>query len=75
MPARPTCRTPTGPQPWAAYGRPGPPGYPRGRAEVGLERDDDLLPVPVVHNYGHGGAGITTSWGCAQDVANLVRHA
>jgi D-amino-acid oxidase len=43
-----------------------------GRAEVRLERDDSLLPVPVVHDYGHGGAGITIGWGCAQDVAVLV---
>jgi D-amino-acid oxidase len=43
-----------------------------GRPEVRVELTDDLLPVPVVHDYGHGGAGITLSWGCAQDVARLV---
>ena len=43
-----------------------------GRPEVRLELDRDLLPVPVIHDYGHGGAGITTGWGCAQDVAALV---
>jgi len=28
-----------------------------------------------VHNYGHGGAGVTLSWGCALDVTQrVVRH-
>ncbi|MCU1682422.1 MAG: D-amino-acid oxidase [Amycolatopsis sp.] len=37
------------------------------RPEVRLERVGD-----VIHCYGHGGAGITLSWGCADDVLALV---
>lgn len=37
------------------------------RSEVRLERVGDL-----VHCYGHGGAGVTLSWGCAAEVAALV---
>lgn len=32
-----------------------------------------LGPKHVIHNYGHGGAGITMSWGCADAVTKLVQ--
>jgi len=37
------------------------------RPEVRLEREGR-----VVHCYGHGGAGVTLSWACAEEVAELV---
>ena len=43
-----------------------------GRREIRLEVDRSLLPVPVVHDYGHGGSGVTVGWGCAADAAALV---
>ncbi len=43
-----------------------------GRPSVRLEIDHGLLPVPVIHNYGHGGSGVTLSWGCADEVAGLL---
>jgi D-amino-acid oxidase len=42
------------------------------RTEVRVEAE----PTPrstVIHNYGHGGGGITLSWGCAEEVLELVR--
>jgi D-amino-acid oxidase len=39
------------------------------RPEVRLERVGD-----VIHCYGHGGAGVTLSWGCADDVARLAER-
>lgn len=41
------------------------------RSEIRLERDETSA-GPVVHCYGHGGAGVTLSWGCAGEVVALV---
>lgn len=38
-----------------------------GRPAVRLEREGD-----VIHCYGHGGCGVTVSWGCADDVVDLA---
>lgn len=41
-------------------------------ARVDRERIDRLW---VVHNYGHGGAGYPSSYGCAQEAVKLVDEA
>lgn len=45
-----------------------------GRTEVRLEAERLKDGAAVIHNYGHGGAGFTLSWGCAEDVARLARE-
>ncbi len=46
-----------------------------GRPEIRLEREDAAHRPPRIHNYGHGGSGITLSWGCAEETLRLVREA
>ena len=41
------------------------------RPTVRVQRED-TVGRPVVHCYGHGGAGVTLSWGCADDVVCLL---
>ena len=42
------------------------------RSGVRLERDRLRDGRTVIHNYGHGGAGFTLSWGCAREVLELA---
>jgi D-amino-acid oxidase len=45
-----------------------------GRPTVRVEESEPLSSgARVVHNYGHGGSGITLSWGCAREVTTLIR--
>jgi D-amino-acid oxidase len=42
------------------------------RPAVRLELEQRAGAAPVVHCYGHGGSGVTLSWGCAREVKQLV---
>ncbi len=42
------------------------------RPAIRLERADLPDGTACVHNYGHGGAGVTLSWACAADAAALL---
>lgn len=43
-----------------------------GRSEVRLEALTSSSGSMLVHCYGHGGSGVSISWGCADEVAQLV---
>ena len=46
-----------------------------GRPAIRLEREEGPDGVPIIHNYGHGGSGVTLSWGCAEETLSLVQEA
>lgn len=46
-----------------------------GRSEIRLTRERLPDGRPLVHDYGHGGCGVTLSWACAEDVRGLVDEA
>ena len=43
-----------------------------GRKSVRLEMERTEGGRVVIHNYGHGGSGVTLSWGCAEEVVTLI---
>jgi D-amino-acid oxidase len=42
------------------------------RSTVRLEAERPAPQRLLIHNYGHGGAGITLSWGCGMEVVQLL---
>jgi D-amino-acid oxidase len=44
-----------------------------GRPTIRLELTELSGSTPCVHNYGHGGAGVTLAWGCADEVLRLTQ--
>ena len=44
-----------------------------GRTEVRLEKEQ-ISGKTIIHNYGHGGSGVTLSWGCAEEVVELANE-
>ena len=44
-----------------------------GRSEVRLEKEVISGKI-IIHNYGHGGSGVTLSWGCAEEVVEIANE-
>lgn len=42
------------------------------RPTVRVEREVTAGGGVIIHNYGHGGSGVTIAWGCAEDAADLL---
>jgi D-amino-acid oxidase len=47
-------------------------GWRPARSEVRVEGERVAPERLLLHNYGHGGAGVTLSWGCASDVVEQL---
>lgn len=50
------------------------PGRTQVRLEMKLQKMGGRL-VKVLHNYGHGGSGITLCIGCANEAVEIIQHA
>ena len=44
------------------------------KSAFALRRDRLRDGRTVIHNYGHGGAGFTVSWGCAANVLAIAAN-
>ncbi len=49
-------------------------GWPRPFRKSGVRLNSEKLHDgrTIIHNYGHGGAGFTLSWACAEEVYTLA---
>ncbi|MBA2712408.1 MAG: FAD-binding oxidoreductase [Rubrobacteraceae bacterium] len=43
-----------------------------GRQEIRLEAEEGPNDAILIHNYGHGGSGVTLSWGCAEETLRIA---
>jgi D-amino-acid oxidase len=43
------------------------------RPAIRCEADSATTSYRLLHNYGHGGAGVSLSWGCAEDITQLAQ--
>ena len=43
------------------------------RPVIRCEADSAITGYRLVHNYGHGGAGVSLSWGCANEIAEHIQ--
>lgn len=47
-----------------------------GRSKPRVEHESQIIngrKSEIIHNYGHGGSGVTLFWGCANEVSKLVK--
>ena len=49
-----------------------PVGFRPERPEVRVAEQTSDGSARIFHNYGHGGAGVTLSWGCAEEISVSV---
>ena len=42
------------------------------RPAIRCEADPTVTGCGLLHNYGHGGAGVSLSWGCANEIQRLI---
>jgi D-amino-acid oxidase len=44
------------------------------RLELENKQINSKINAKVIHNYGHGGSGVTLCWGCASEAVDLIKQ-